>query len=152
MTIIKEIRELETEIKSLEKYCDDNCHKDLHGEELRKLSDSIESVIFNQEKLKELKLKLEKEKNLTLKIKQINKSLNMQVVSRERNYDDLDYNFINGFYPEKIEIMFADKVVPLNYEHDSFYISYKNHGGKGIFNPYNDVVESKHKFYTKERA
>jgi hypothetical protein len=43
-----------------------------------------------------------------------------------------------GFYPEKIciELRFGTdiKVVPFNYEHDNFYISYKDHGGKALFN------------------
>jgi hypothetical protein len=151
MNTRKEIKEVESKIKSLQKYCDDNCNKDLHGEELTKLSNSIESLIFNEEKLTQLKLKLEKEKNLTKKINAL-KSLGVEVVSRERNYDDSTYDFINGFYPEKIciELRFGTdiKVVPFNYEHDNFYISYKDHGGKALFNILKDKVEDKHLFYT----
>jgi len=152
MNTKKEIKEVENKIKSLEAYCNANCEKDLKGEELTKLSNSIESLVFNQDKLKELKSKLVYEKNLSNKILEINKSLNMKVVSRETNYDCWERGFINGFYPEKIEIMYQDKVVPLTFMSDGFYISYKDHGGMAIFNPYNDVVKSNHKFYIKGRA
>jgi hypothetical protein len=152
MNTKKEIKEVENKIKSLEAYCNANCEKDLKGEELTKLSNSIESLVFNQDKLKELKSKLVYEKNLSNKILEINESLNMKVVSRETNYDCWERGFINGFYPEKIEIMYEDKVVPLTFMSDGFYISYKDHGGMAIFNPYNDVVKPNHKFYTKGRA
>jgi len=152
MNTKNEIKKIENKIKSLEAYCDANCEKDLKGEELTKLSNSIESLVFNQDKLKELKSKLKYEENLSKEISEINKSSNMKVVSRETNYDCWERGFINGFYPEKIEIMYEDKVVPLTFMSDGFYISYKDHGGMAIFNPYNDIVKSNHKFYTKERA
>jgi hypothetical protein len=152
MNTKNEIKKIENKIKSLEAYCDANCEKDLKGKELTKLSNSIESLVFNQDKLKELKSKLKYEENLSKEISEINKSLNMKVVSRETNYDCWEREFLNGFYPEKIEIMYEDKVVPLTFMSDGFYISYKDHGGMAIFNPYNDIVKSNHKFYTKERA
>jgi hypothetical protein len=152
MNTKNEIKKIENKIKSLEAYCDANCEKDLKGEELTKLSNFIESLVFNQDKLKELKSKLKYEENLSKEISEINKSSNMKVVSRETNYDCWERGFLNGFYPEKIEIMYEDKVVPLTFMSDGFYISYKDHGGMAIFNPYNDIVKSNHKFYTKERA
>jgi hypothetical protein len=109
-----------------------------------------ETEMYSEEKLTQLKLKLEKEKNLTKKINAL-KSLGVEVVSRERNYDDSTYNFTNGFYPEKIciELRFGTdiKVVPFNYEHDNFYISYKDHGGKALFNILKDKVEDQHLYY-----
>ena len=151
MNTRKEIKEVENKITNLNSFIDNNNDLNLKGEMLNKVSSSIESVVFNEEKLKQLKLKLKKEKLLTLKIKSL-EALGIKVVSRERNYDESTYNFINGFYPEKIEVMLRDKVVPLNFMHNNFYISYKDSGGQALFNLFEDKVEDKHLFYTKERA
>ena len=151
MKTINEIKEVESKITNLDSFIDKNNDLNLQGKKLAKVSDAIESVIFNQEKLKQLKLKLEKEKNLTKKINALN-VLNIEVVSRERDYKDFTYNFINGFYPEKIEVMLKDKVVPLTFKNNNFYISYKNHGAETLFNLIEDKVEDEHLFYTKERA
>lgn len=145
-----EIEEVENKITNLNSFIDNNNDLNLKGEMLHKVSKAIESEMFNQEKLKQLKLKLKKEKLLTLKIKSL-KSLGIKVVSRERNYDESTYNFINGFYPEKIEVMLRDKVVPLTFMHNGFYISYKDHGGQALFNLFEDKVEDKHLFYTKDK-
>ena len=156
MNTYKEIKEIENKITNLNSFIDNNNDMTFgfyydQGEKLAKVSDAIESVIFNEEKLKQLKLKLKKEKLLTLKIKSL-KALGVKVVSRKRNYDKHDYNFIHGFYPETISIMLKDKVVPLNFYNNDFFISYKNHGGQTLFNLFEDKVEDKHLFYTKERT
>ena len=153
-----EIKEIQDKINDLNSFINNqNQHlvniqdKKCKSEVLDKVSKAIESEIFNQEKLKQLKLKLKKEKLLTLKIKSL-EDLGVKVVSRERNYDESTYNFINGFYPEKIEVMLRDKVVPLTFMHNGFYISYRDHGGQALFNLFEDKVEDKHLFYTKERT
>lgn len=151
MKTINEIKEVENKITNLNSFIDNNNDLNLKGEMLDKVSKAIESEIFHQEKLKQLELKLEKEKNLTKKIKAL-KILGIDVVYRGADYDQWDYNFVNGFYPEKIEVMLRDKVVPLTFLYDSFYISYKDHGGQALFNLFEDKVEDKHLFYTKERA
>ena len=151
MKTYNEIKEVENKITNLNSFIDNNNHLNLKGEMLDKVSKAIESEIFNQEKLKQLKLKLKKEKLLTLKIKSL-EALDIKVVSRYRNYDMHTYNYINGFYPETIEIMFRDKVVPLDFRQSGFFISYKNHGGKTLFDLFEDKVEDEHLFYTKERA
>ena len=48
--------------------------------------------------------------------------------------------------------MLKDKVVPLTFKHNNFYISYKNHGAETLFNLIEDKVEDEHLFYTKERT
>ena len=158
MKTYNEIKEVENKINDLNSFINNqNQHlvnftnQKCKSEVLDKVSKAIESEIFNQEKLKQLKLKLKKEKLLTLKIKSL-EALGIKVVSRERNYDESTYNFINGFYPEKIEVMLRDKVVPLTFMHNGFYISYRDHGGQALFNLFEDKVEDKHLFYTKERA
>ena len=158
MKTYNEIKEVEDKINDLNSFIN-NQHQHLvnftnekcKSEVLDKVSKAIESEIFNQEKLKQLKLKLKKEKLLTLKIKSL-KALGVKVVSRKRNYDKHDYNFIHGFYPETISIMLRDKVVPLDFYNSDFFISYKNHGGQTLFNLFEDKVEDEHLFYTKERA
>ena len=65
MNTYNEIKEVESKITNLDSFIDKNNDLNLQGKKLAKVSDAIESVIFNQEKLKQLKLKLEKEKNLT---------------------------------------------------------------------------------------
>ena len=153
-----EIKEVEDKINDLNSFIN-NQHQHLvnftnekcKSEVLDKVSKAIESEIFNQEKLKQLKLKLKKEKLLTLKIKSL-KALGVKVVSRERNYDMHSYNYANGFYPERIEVMLRDKVVPLDFYNSDFFISYKNHGAQTLFNLFEDKVEDEHLFYTKERA
>ena len=158
MKTYNEIKEVENKINDLNSFINNqNQHlvnftnEKCKSEVLDKVSKAIESEIFNQEKLKQLKLKLKKEKLLTLKIKSL-KALGVKVVSRKRNYDKHDYNFIHGFYPETISIMLKDKVVPLDFYNNDFFISYKNHGGQTLFNLFEDKVEDKHLFYTKERA
>ena len=151
MKTYNEIKEVENKITNLNSFIDNNNDLNLKGEMLNKVSKAIESEIFNQEKLKQLKLKLKKEKLLTLKIKSL-KALGVKVVSRERNYDMHSYNYANGFYPERIEVMLRDKVVPLNFMHNNFYISYKDSGGQALFNLFEDKVEDEHLFYTKERT
>ena len=158
MKTYNEIKEVENKINDLNSFINNqNQHllnftnQKCKSEVLDKVSKAIESEIFNQEKLKQLKLKLKKEKLLTLKIKSL-KALGVKVVSRKRNYDKHDYNFIHGFYPETISIMLKDKVVPLDFYNNDFFISYKNHGGQTLFNLFEDKVEDKHLFYTKERA
>ena len=151
MKTYNEIKEVENKITDLNSFIDENNDLNLKGEKLAKVSDAIESVIFNEENLKQLKLKLEKEVNLNKKINALN-VLNIEVVSRERDLDDFTYYFVNGFYPEKIEVILKDKVVPLTFKHNNFYISYKDHGGQALFNLVEDKVEDKHLFYTKERA
>ena len=151
MNTYNEIKEVESKITNLDSFIDKNNDLNLQGEKLAKVSDAIESVIFNQEKLKQLKLKLEKEKNLTKKINALN-LLNIEVVSRERDSEHWSYKFTNGFYPEKIEIMLKNKVVPLTYMYDNFYISYKDSGGQALFNLFEDKVKDEHLFYTKERT
>ena len=152
-----EIKEVENKITNLNSFINNqNQHlvnftnEKCKSEVLDKVSKAIESEIFNQEKLKQLKLKLKKEKLLTLKIKSL-EALGVKVVSRERNYDMHSYNYANGFYPERIEVMLNDKVVPLDFYHNAFYISYKDHGGQALFDLLNDKVEDQHLFYTKER-
>jgi hypothetical protein len=151
MKTYNEIKEVEKKIINLDSFINNNNDLNLKGEMLDKVSKAIESEIFNQEKLKQLKLKLKKEKLLTFKIKSL-KSLGIEVVSRKRDYKNITYNFTNGFYPEKIEVILKDKVVPLTFKHNNFYISYKNHGAETLFNLINDKVEDDHLFYTKERA
>ena len=158
MKTYNEIKEVEDKINDLNSFINNqNQHlvnftnEKCKSEVLDKVSKAIESEIFNQEKLKQLKLKLKKEKLLTLKIKSL-KALGVKVVSRKRNYDKHDYNFIHGFYPETISIMLRDKVVPLDFYNSDFFISYKNHGGQTLFNLFEDKVEDEHLFYTKERA
>ena len=146
----REIEEVENKITNLNSFIDNNNDLNLKGEMLDKVSKAIESEMFNQEKLKQLKLKLKKEKLLTLKIKSL-KTLGVKVVSRKRNYDKHDYNFIHGFYPETISIMLRDKVVPLDFYNNDFFISYKNHGGQTLFNLFEDKVEDEHLFYTKDK-
>ena len=146
-----EIKEVENKITNLNSFIDNNNDLNLKGEMLDKVSKAIESEIFNQEKLKQLKLKLKKEKLLTLKIKSL-EALGVKVVSRERNYDMHTYNYINGFYPERIEVMLNDKVVPLDFYHNHFYISFKNHGGQALFDLLNDKVEDQHLFYKKDKT
>ena len=151
MKTYEEIKEIENKITNLNSFIDNNNDLNLKGEMLDKVTKAIESEIFNQDKLRQLKFKLEKEKNLTKKIKAI-RALGVEVVSRERDYKEFTYNYINGFYPEKIEVMLRDKVVPLTFMHNSFFISYKNHGGQTAFNLIKDKVTEEHLFYTKERA
>ena len=64
MKTYNEIKEVENKITDLNSFIDENNDLNLKGEKLAKVSDAIESVIFNEEKLKQLKLKLEKEENL----------------------------------------------------------------------------------------
>jgi len=151
MNTKNEIKEVENKITNLNSFIDNNNDLNLKGEMLDKVSKAIESEIFNHNKLKQLKAKLKKEKLLTLKIKSL-KALSVKVVSRDRDYDQWTYNFMNGFYPEKIEVMLKDKVVPLTFMHNNFYIAYKDHGGQALFNLFEDKVEDKHLFYTKEKA
>ena len=158
MKTYNEIKEVENKINDLNSFINNqNQHlvnftnQKCKSEELDKVSKAIESEIFNQEKLKQLKEKLKAEKLLTLKIKAL-ETLGVKVVSRKRNYDMHTYNYINGFYPETIEIMFRDKVVPLDFYQSGFFISYKNHGGKTLFDLFEDKVEDEHLFYTKERS
>jgi len=155
MNTKNEIKEIKNKIYNARVYINANfdVSKDPEGKNMSdKVLEAFETEHYAQDKLKELKSKLKYEENLSKEISKINKSINMKVVSRETNYDCWERGFINGFYPEKIEIMYEDKVVPLTFMSDGFYISYKDHGGMAIFNPYNDVVKSNHKFYTKERA
>ena len=155
MNTRNEIKEVENKIKTARSFIDANFNvaKDPDGKNMSdKVVNAFETEIYSQLKLKQLKLKLEYEKNLSNEILKINKSLNMKVVSRETNYDCTERGFIDGFYPEKIEIMYEDKVVPLTFMYDGFYISYKDHGGQALFNLFEDKVEDKHLFYTKERA
>ena len=158
MKTYNEIKEVENKINDLNSFINNqNQHllnftnQKCKSEVLDKVSKAIESEIFNQEKLKQLKLKLKKEKLLTLKIKSL-KALGVKVVSRERNYDMHFYNLANGFYPERIEVMLRDKVVPLDFYDNHFYISYRDHGGQALFNLFEDKVEDEHLFYTKEKA
>ena len=151
MKTYNEIKEVENKITNLNSFIDNNNDLNLKGEMLDKVSKAIESEMFNQKKLKQLYLKLEKEKLLTSIIESF-ESLGIKVVSRERNYDELTYDFINGFYPEKIEVMLRDKVVPLTFMHNGFYISFRDHGGQALFNLFEDKVKDEHLFYTKERA
>lgn len=151
MKTYNEIKEVENKITNLNSFIDNNNDLNLKGEILNKVSKAIESEKFNQQKLKQLKLKLKKEKLLTSKIKSL-KDFGIKVVSRERNLDHITYNFTNGFYPEKIKVILKDKIVPLTFMHNRFYISYKGHGGLALFNLFEDKVEDKHLFYTKERA
>jgi len=153
MNTRKEIKEVENKIKTVRSIIDAkfDVAKDPDGKNMSdEVLNAFETEMYSEEKLTQLKLKLEKEKNLTKKINAL-KSLGVEVVSRERNYDDFEYNFINGFYPEKIsiELRFGTdiKVVPFNYAHDNFYISYKDHGGRGLFNILKDKVEDKHLYY-----
>jgi len=153
MNTRKEIKEVENKIKTARSFIDANFDvaKDPDGKNMSdEVLNAFETEMYSEEKLKQLKLKLEKEKNLTKKINAL-KSLGVKVVSRERNYDDSEYNFINGFYPEKIsiELRFGTdiKVVPFNYAHDNFYISYKDHGGRALFNILKDKVEDQHLYY-----
>jgi hypothetical protein len=153
-----EIKETQDKINDLNSFINNqNQHlvniqdKKCKSEVLDKVSKAIESEIFNQEKLKQLKLKLKKEKLLTLKIKSL-EDLGVKVVSRERNYDMHTYNYINGFYPERIEVMLNDKVVPLDFYHNHFYISYRDHGGQSLFNLFEDKIEDKHLFYKKDKT
>lgn len=151
MNTYNEIKEVENKITNLNSFIDNNNDLNLKGEMLNKVSKAIESEIFNQEKLKQLKLKLEKEENLTKKINALN-VLNIKVVSRERNSEHWSYKFTNGFYPEKIEVVLRNKVVPLTFMHDNFYISFKNHGGQAMFNLFEDKVKDEHLFYTKQKT
>ena len=151
MKTYNEIKEVENKITNLNSFIDNNNDLNLKGEMLNKVSKAIESEIFNQEKLKQLKLKLKKEKLLTFKIKSL-KSLGIEVVSRKRDNKEFTYNFTNGFYPEKIEVILKDKVVPLTFKHDNFYISFKNHGGQAMFNLFEDKVKDEHLFYTKQKT
>jgi len=153
MNTRKEIKEVENKIKTARSIIDAkfDVAKDPDGKNMSdEVLNAFETEMYSEEKLKQLKLKLEKEKNLTKKINAL-KSLGVKVVSRERNYDDSEYNFINGFYPEKIsiELRFGTdiKVVPFNYAHDNFYISYKDHGGRALFNILKDKVEDQHLYY-----
>jgi len=154
MNTRKEIKEIENTIKIARSIIDAkfDVAKDPDGKNMSdEVLNAFETERYSKEKLTQLKLKLEKQKNLTKKINAL-KSLGVEVVSRERNYDDSTYDFINGFYPEKIciELRFGTdiKVVPLDYEYDNFYISYKDHGGKALFNILKDKLEDKHLFYT----
>ncbi len=154
MNTRKEIKEIENTIKIARSIIDAkfDVAKDPDGKNMSdEVLNAFETERYSEEKLTQLKLKLEKQKNLTKKINAL-KCLGVEVVSRERNYDDSTYDFINGFYPEKIciELRFGTdiKVVPLDYEHDNFYISYKDHGGKALFNILKDKVEDQHLFYT----
>lgn len=155
MNTKNEIKEIKNKIYNARVYINANfdVSKDPEGKNMSdKVLEAFETEHSAQDRLKELKSKLKYEENLSKEISEINKSSNMKVVSRETNYDCWERGFLNGFYPEKIEIMYEDKVVPLTFMSDGFYISYKDHGGMAIFNPYNDIVKSNHKFYTKERA
>ena len=76
MKTYNEIKEVENKINDLNSFINNqNQHlvnftnEKCKSEVLDKVSRAIESEIFNQEKLKQLKLKLKKEKLLTLKIK-----------------------------------------------------------------------------------
>ena len=146
----REIEEVENKITNLNSFIDNNNDLNLKGEMLDKVSKAIESEMFNQEKLKKLKIKLRAEKLLTSKIKAL-QTLGVKVVSRKRNYNQHTYNFLNGFYPETIEIMLRDKVVPLDFYQSGFFISYKNHGGQTLFDLFQDKVEDEHLFYTKDK-
>jgi len=149
MNTRKEIKEVENKIKIARSIIDAkfDVAKDPDGKNMSdEVLNAFETEMYSGEKLKQLKLKLKKEKLLTLKIKSF-KELGVEVVSRERNYDDSTYNFANGFYPEKIEVMLRDKVVPLSFLHNNFYISYKDHGGKALFNLFEDKIEDKHLYY-----
>ena len=145
-----EIKEVEDLIKNQHTFIEDNNNPNLKGETLSRVSMAIESVVSNKEKLKELKTKLKAEKSLSLKIKAL-EILGVKVVSRKRNYTQHTFNYINGFYPETIEIMFRDKVVPLDFYPSGFFISFKNHGGKTLFDLFEDKVEDEHLFYTKDK-
>ena len=156
MKTYNEIKEVENKINDLNSFINNqNQHlvnftnEKCKSEVLDKVSSAIESVVSNEKKLKQLKLKLKKEKLLTLKIKSL-EALGVKVVSRERDYNKWTYNIENGFCPEKIEVMLGDKVVPLTFMHNGFYISYRDHGGQALFNLFEDKVEDKHLFYTKE--
>ena len=62
MKTYNEIKEVENKITNLNSFIDNNNDLNLKGEMLNKVSKAIESEIFNQEKLKQLKLKLVKNK------------------------------------------------------------------------------------------
>ena len=62
MNTYNEIKEVENKITNLNSFIDNNNDLNLKGEMLNKVSKAIESEIFNQEKLKQLKLKLVKNK------------------------------------------------------------------------------------------
>ena len=55
MKTYNEIKEVENKITDLNSFIDENNDLNLKGEKLAKVSDAIESVIFNEEKLKQLK-------------------------------------------------------------------------------------------------
>lgn len=154
MNTRNEIKEIKNKIYNARLYINNNfdLSKDPQGKNMSdKVLEAFETEHDAQDKLKQLQLKAEKEKNLTKKIKAL-KTLGIEVVSRERNYDEITYNYLNGFYPEKISVKLkfgSDyKIVPLTYKHDAFYISYKDHGGMALFDVFKDKVEDKHLFYT----
>jgi len=154
MNTKNEIKEIKDKIYNARVYINANfdVSKDPEGKNMSdKVLEAFETEHSAQDKLKQLQLKAEKEKNLTKKIKAL-KTLGIEVLLRERDYDASSYNFINGFYPEKISVKLkfgSDyKIVPLRYQHDAFYISYKDHGGMALFDVFEDKVEDEHLFYT----
>ena len=153
MNTKNEIKQIKDKIYNARVYINANYDvlKDPQGKNMSdKVLEAFETEHYAQDKLKQLELKAEKEKNLTKKIKAL-KTLGIEVVSRERNYDEITYNYLNGFYPEKISVKLkfgSDYIyVPLNYKHDAFYISYKDNGGMALFDVFKDKVEDKHLFY-----
>ena len=91
-------------------------------------------------------------KSLTKKIEAL-KTLGLEIVSREVDNDDITYKYLTGFCREIICVKLRHGqdtiIVPLQYYWGNFYISYRNHGGMGLFNLFRDKVEYNHLF-TKE--
>ena len=85
MTTSNEIINTEEKIKSLEIYINDNVNKNLQGEELTKLVNAEESRIFRDDRLKELKVKKEKEENITFLIGNFNRGI--KLLKRTRNFE-----------------------------------------------------------------
>ena len=124
MNTRKEIKEVENTIKIARSIIDSKFDvvKDPDGKNMSdEVLNAFETEMYSKEKLTQLKLKLEKEKNLTKKINAL-KSLGVEVVSRERNYDESTYDFIDcasayhygtNLYYEEIFKRKLDKLQPL---------------------------------------
>ena len=98
--IDKEITDVTNKIASLKISCDANVNKDLHGEELTEHVQDIDSLIFNEEKIKQLHYKKRYSYATDLIAIRINTETKYQVVGRFEDTGDITWNYVNGYYRE----------------------------------------------------
>ncbi len=125
--IDKEITDVTNKITSLKQSCDANVNKDLQGEELTKHVNEIESLIFNEEKVKQLHFKKLYSNATDSLVVRINTETKFQVVGRFEPTSDGDWKFVNGYSREYLIV--APKNNLTDY-HDYFVCKLYDHLSK----------------------